>query len=138
MRCGRYWIFSEFCYWKWQKIGFGREKELRVITLGTNNIGYVNYPWRKVVCFVLSWWDLLNHNVLGYVMGLIIKKLSMNKGAHIWCRMFGITKWKLSIIESFFHWKLNKTKIENYIGIWGCYWYCWKTLTKSNFIEFET
>jgi hypothetical protein len=62
----------------------------------------------------------------------------MNKGAHIWCRMFGITKWKLLIIESFFHWKLNKTKIENYIGIWGCYWYCWKTLTKSNFIEFET
>jgi hypothetical protein len=27
-----------------QKIGSGHENELRVITLGANNIGYVNYP----------------------------------------------------------------------------------------------
>jgi hypothetical protein len=27
-----------------QKIGFGWENELRVITLVANNIGYVNYP----------------------------------------------------------------------------------------------
>jgi hypothetical protein len=27
---------------------------LSVFTLVANNIGYVIYPWRKVVCFVLS------------------------------------------------------------------------------------
>ncbi len=36
------------------KIKFGKENELSVFTLGANNIGYVIYPWRKVVCFVLS------------------------------------------------------------------------------------
>ncbi len=39
---------------KLQKIGFGKENELSVFTLGANNIGYVIYPQRKVVCFVLS------------------------------------------------------------------------------------
>ncbi len=36
------------------KTKFGRENELSVFTLVANNIGYVIYPWRKVVCFVLS------------------------------------------------------------------------------------
>ncbi len=29
---------------KFQKIGFGKENELSVFTLGANNIGYVIYP----------------------------------------------------------------------------------------------
>jgi hypothetical protein len=44
-----------------------------------------------------------NHSVLGYVMELIIKKFSMNRGAMTWFRMFGATMWNILIIEPFFH-----------------------------------
>ncbi len=48
--------------------------------------------------------------------------------------------WKLSlIIEPFFHWKLNKIKTENCIGIWGvycCSWFCWKALGEWDLMEF--
>ncbi len=65
---------------------------------------YVIYPWRKVICYVLSWWYLPNHNVLSYVMGIIIKMISMNNGPLMWFRMFGVMVWTLSIIEPLFHW----------------------------------
>jgi hypothetical protein len=39
-------------------------------------------------CFVLF---CHNHNVLSYVMELIIKKFSMNRGAMTWFRMFRAT-----------------------------------------------
>jgi hypothetical protein len=120
---------------KLQQIGFRRENELNVFTLGSNNTCYLIYPWRKVVCFVLSLWYFPNHGVLGYVMELIIKKFSMNRGATTWFRMFRATMWYLLIIEAFFHLIFWKTKIENYIGIWGCYWYCWKALTKFDLIK---
>jgi hypothetical protein len=42
--------------------------------------------------------------------------------------------WNLVIIEPFFHWIFWKTKIENYIGILGC-WYCSKALTKFDLIK---
>jgi hypothetical protein len=36
-------------------------------------------------------------------MELIIKKISMNRGAMTWFRMFGAIMWNLLIIEPFFH-----------------------------------
>jgi hypothetical protein len=53
-------------------------------------------------------------------------------------KLFGATVWKLLIIESFSQWKLNKIKIENYIGIWGHLWCCWKTFVESNLIDFSS
>jgi hypothetical protein len=44
--------------------------------------------------------------------------------------------WKLLIIEQFSHWRLNKIKIENNIGIWKDSWCSWKALKKSDLIEF--
>jgi hypothetical protein len=120
---------------KLQKIGFRRGNELNVFTLGANNTCYVIYPWKKVVCFVLWQWYLQNHGVLGYVMEFIIKKFSMNRGALTWFKMSETTMWNLWIIEPFFHWIFWKTNIENYIGIWGHYWYCWKALTKFDLIK---
>jgi hypothetical protein len=43
-----------------------------------------------------------NHNVLSYVMGFIIKKFSMNKGALTWFKFFGVMVRNLSIIETIF------------------------------------
>ncbi len=117
-----------------QQIGFRKEKELSLFTFGPNNTCYLIYPWRKnsLFCFVIMIFP--NHGVLGYVMELIIKKFSMNRGATTWFRMFGVTMWNLLIIP-FFHWFFWKTKIENYIGIWGRFWYCWKALTKFDLIK---
>jgi len=39
---------------KLQQIGFKKENELSVFTFGANNKCFFIYPWRKVVCFVLS------------------------------------------------------------------------------------
>jgi hypothetical protein len=36
---------------------------------------------------------------------------------------------------TFFSIKLNKIKIENSIGIWGCSWCCWKAFNKLDLIE---
>jgi hypothetical protein len=93
---------------KLQQIGFRRGNELSVFTLGANNTCYFIYPWRKVGCFVLSWWYFPNHSTLGYVMELIIKKFSMNKGAMTWFKMFGTTMWNLLIIEPC-SWKVLST-----------------------------
>jgi len=64
-------------------------------------------------------------------MEFIIKKFSMNRGVMIWFRMFEVTMWNLLIIEPIF----SKTKIEIYIEIWGCSWYCWKALAKFDLIK---
>ncbi len=50
-------------------------------------------------------------------------------------RLFGVTAWKLLIIESFSHWKLNKIKTENCIGISGCSRSCWKALGESDWMK---
>jgi len=48
------WIFLVKLQTNYKKIGFRRENELSVFPLGANNTCYIIYPWRKVVCFVLS------------------------------------------------------------------------------------
>ncbi len=57
LMCGRYWILNESSVVenskRLQKIGFRNEK-LTVFTFGANNTCYIIYPWRKVICFVLS------------------------------------------------------------------------------------
>jgi hypothetical protein len=125
----------KICCWKFKqkKKGFWRENELSAFTLVANNTCYIIYPWRKATFFVLSLWYFPNHGVLGYVMECIIKKFSMNRGAPTWFIMFGTIMWNLFIIAPFFHWIFWKNKIENYIGIWGHFWYCWKAFTKFEY-----
>jgi len=69
--------------------------------------------------------------------------LLVSSESYLWVRMhqlglrlFGAMVWKLLIIEPFFIWKLNTIKTENYIGIWGCFWCCWKAVDESDLIEF--
>jgi hypothetical protein len=42
--------------------------------------------------------------------------------------------WKLLIIEQFSQGKPHKIENENYIGIWGHSWCCWKAMGESNLI----
>jgi hypothetical protein len=120
---------------KLQWIGFRMENELNVFILGANNTCYLIYPWRKIICFFLSLWYLPKPRCLRYVMELIIENFSMSRGATTWFKMFGAIVWNLLIIEPFFHRIFWKTKIENYIEIWGHSWYCWKALTKFDLIN---
>jgi hypothetical protein len=55
----------------------------------------------------------------GMLWNLSLKTISMNRGTLTWFRMFGTIVWNLLIIEPFVHWFFWKTKIENYVGIWG-------------------
>jgi hypothetical protein len=113
------------------------------------------YLWSKgrLVCFVLSCWDLPNHSASCHALG-IFGKLSMNALTWfetVWSFMpcswylrkaldectdlvsdFGAMVWKLLIIEQFSQWKLNKIETENCIGIWGCCRCCWEALDESN------
>jgi hypothetical protein len=66
----------------------------------------------------------------------IFGKLSMTRGAPLSLKLFGTMVWKLLIIEPFSQWKLNKIKIENFIGIWKHSWCSWKALQKPGLIEF--
>jgi len=66
-----------------------------------------------------------------------LKKSSKLIGVHwLGLKLFGIIVWKLLIIETFFQWKLNKIKTENFIGVLGRSWRYWKALNKSNLIKF--
>jgi hypothetical protein len=136
LRWGWYWLLNEFYCWKFKQITAnwvikGKWVEC-VHTWGQQHIlAYLSMKEGGLFCFVIMispkpW-------CLKYVMELIIKKFSMNRGAMTWFRMFRTTMWNLLIIEPFFHWIVWKIKIENYIGIWGCYWYHWKTFTKFDF-----
>ncbi len=62
---------------------------------------YLSMKESSLFCFVIMIFP--NHGVLGYGMGLIIKKFLMNRGEMTWFRMFKITMWNLLIIETFFH-----------------------------------
>jgi hypothetical protein len=119
---------------KWQQIGFRRENELSVFTLGANNTCYLIHPWRKVVCFVLSYWYFPSYNVLGYAMELIIKKFSINR-----VRWFGLEFLEL---QYGIYWLLNHFFIDFFENqdwkqylIFGVFWYCWKALTKFDLIK---
>ncbi len=108
---------------KLQKFGIKTKNELSVFTLVANNTCYIIYPWRKVICYVLSWWYLPNHNVLSYVMGIIIKMISMNNGPLMWFRMFGVMVWTLSIIKPFFHWIFfKKRKLKTLLEYGGIFY----------------
>jgi hypothetical protein len=57
-------------------------------------------------------------------------------------KLFGVTMWKLLIIEPFSQWKLNKLETENNIGIWKHSWCClkrpqWVRFNKVNFTIFQ-
>ncbi len=65
-------------------------------------------------------------------MEIIIRKISMT--APTWFKMFVVTVWNLLSIEPFFIENIFKTKIENYIQLWGHSWYCWKALAKFDLI----
>jgi hypothetical protein len=70
---------------------------------------------------------------------LVASKSFQWVGVHrLGLKLFGATVWKLLIIEPFSQWKLNKIEIENYIGIWGHLWCCWKTFGESNLINYFT
>ncbi len=110
-------------------------------------------------CFVTSQWDLMCFMLTSWYLAKaldvsccalgIFGKLSMFhvvllvslESSPWWVevhrvglRLFGVTMWKLLIIEPFSQWKLNK--IINCIGIWECSWYCWKALGESDLIKF--
>ncbi len=81
------------------------------------------YLWNKVVCFILSCWDLPNHGASCHALG-IFKKLSMNGVHQLGLRLFGSMVRKLLLLNHFFN------------GIWVHSWCCWKSLDKSNLIKF--
>jgi len=84
----------------------------------------------------LSCSDLPNHSASCCALG-IFRKLSISRGAPTWSeRLFGAMVWKLLIIEPFSQWKLNEIKTESCIGIWGCFWCCWKAFSEPHLIEF--
>jgi hypothetical protein len=94
------------------------------------------YLWSKVVCFVLFLsWDLPSHGApcdTHYIFETLfnveisqattLHVVLIVSSKHFWwqlkvhqlgLRLFGISVWKLLIIEPFSQWKLNKIKIEN-------------------------
>jgi hypothetical protein len=94
---------------------------------------YLSMKEGSLLCFVIVIFP--KPRCLGLWYGTYHQKVFNKWGALIWFIMFGATMWNLLIIEPFFHWIFWKAKIENYIGIWGHSWYCWKTFTKFDFIK---
>jgi hypothetical protein len=80
-------------------------------------------------CFVCHY-EISNHCTSCCALG-IFGKVLMSRVHWLGLRLFGTPVRKLLIIEPFSQWKLNKIKIENCIGIWGCYWHCWKALSRA-------
>jgi len=74
----------------------------------------------NLFCSIVFCWNFPNQ-IISCNATNIFENLTMNKGALTWVEIFGVTMQRLLIIEPFFHWSFWKTKIENYIGIWGCY-----------------
>jgi len=92
-----------------------------MVWLVSLNMYYSVYLWSKRVCFVLSHWNLPNHNASWCVLG-IFEKLLMSRCTNFGLRLVGAMVWKLLMIESFFQSKWNKIEIEKNIGIWVCTW----------------
>ncbi len=116
--------------------------------------------YKRYICrtFKLKWADLsmkqdsslhfVCHTEISQITTLhalgIFGKVLMSRVHWLGLRVFGAMVRKLLIIEPFSQWKYNKIKITNFIGIWGCYWCCWKALSKvtrsfkpqSDLIEF--
>jgi hypothetical protein len=119
-------------YWRQQNISHWGTKLKKL-----DDESRCEFWWGKVVCFVLSCWDLPNHDTSCCTLHIFLK-LSMSRGAPTWFE----TVWSYSVevidywIISFCEWKLNKTETENCIGIWSCSWCCWKAFSESDLIEF--
>jgi hypothetical protein len=96
------------------------------------------YPWsRKGSLFLLCHSQISQTTACLMVRSWYLWKAIEWLGSHpLGLRLFGAMVWKLSIIESFFQWKLNKLQTENCIGILRCSWCCWKVISKSDLIEF--
>jgi len=57
--------------------------------------------------------------VLGYVMELVIKKFSMNRGATTWFKIFGATMWNLLILNWFFIEFFEKPRLKIILELEG-------------------
>ncbi len=118
-----------------QKTRLWKEKSVeKMITLGQMTQAKLVYLWNKVVCFVLSCWDLPNHNASCYALN-IFEKLLMRIGASTWFE----TNWSYNVEAidywTIFQWKLNIIETKNYIRIWGHSWCCWKAIDELDLIE---
>jgi hypothetical protein len=71
---------------------FRRENELNVFTLGANNTSYVVYPWKKLVCFVLSRHNDIYQNMVFWVM---IWNLSLESSQWVGVHPIGLKCLKL-------------------------------------------
>ncbi len=118
------WILLLKIQTNYQKMGFRRKMNWVCSHLGPTP--HVILSICEGRYFVLFCTNDISQTTVFWVMlwNLLVRSAST------WFRMFGIIVWNLLIIEPFFHWIFWKTKIENYIGIWGHNWYCWKSLTK--------
>jgi hypothetical protein len=127
---------NEFYCWKLKQItkkwvSKGKWVEC-VHTWGQQHmLPYLSMKGSSLFCFVII--ISPKPQCLGLCYGTYHQKKF--NGAPTWFRMFGTIVWNLLIIKPFFHWFFWKTKIENYIGIWGHSWYCWKALTKFDLIK---
>jgi hypothetical protein len=71
----------------------------------------------NLFCFV-SHRDFPNHSASCCTLN-IFGNFLMGKVHQPGLRLFGITTWKLLIIEPLFPWKVNEFETKNCIGIWG-------------------
>ncbi len=78
---------------KFQKTRLWKEKSVEnMVTLGPMAQATLVYLWNEVVCFVLSCWDLSNHNVSCRALN-IFEKLLMSTGASTWFE----TNWSYNV-----------------------------------------
>jgi hypothetical protein len=102
---------------------------------------YQIYLWSKLLCFVCH--AKIFQTTMLHAMLLVSFGSSQWVGVRqLGLKLFGVTMWKLLIIEPFFQWKLNKIKTEYYIRIWKRSW-ChlespwWITCNRVYFIIFR-
>jgi hypothetical protein len=88
----------------------------------------------SLFCFVLSHWDLPNHSVSCWALGIF--------SCWVWVhwlglRLFGAKMWKLLIIEPSSQWNLKiKPKLKTVLKFGSVSWCCWKAFDESDLIEF--
>jgi hypothetical protein len=115
-----------------------------MVTLGPMAQAALVYLWKKVVCFVLSCWDLPKPQCfkpcswyLWKALGeyRCIEKLLMNIGASTSFE----TNWSYNV-EAIDYWTIFSMKIKYirkniYIRIWGHSLCCWKAVGELDLIE---
>jgi hypothetical protein len=95
------------------------------------------YLWRKVVCFVLFYFDLSQLRAIHAELWVSSESSLHEYGCLnlVW-DCLELSCEKLFIVEPFSQWKLNNIKTESWFEIWGRSWCYWKALEKSNFNKF--